>query len=736
MPTPSPNESHDDFIDRCIPVVIDDGTADEQDQAMAICESIWRENESEAKTASASRRYVTIRGAAKQASIRTAKYQNRDHFVVPVVAMMGDAVVRPLHSEGPEFVPSEELAMTPAAWDNRPCLPDHPADGRSSANTPETLERCAIGQMFYTRYENGRLQTEAWLDNARSTLGGEPARVLGLVRRAAMGEEIEPIEVSVGAWVTLRKERGTSPGGQPYEYVWTNIVPDHLAIGLNGSPGACSVDMGCGAPRAATKARHGQPGNGESCARAPAPGETNCTCHGGLAKRNGETMESETNLGDKPDAPENIDVKTGSKAPERSVLRATSKKADKRGAIESDNLYSWLQDALQEKERGFDYLWVESFDTEDSTVVYSVRRDGEVAATYRRGFEVSGDGETIEVSDQRVAVRRRVSYEEMPEERTAKTGIPGVLAKVLEAAGLKFSAEETGDGTSDVGLREAMWKALRAAEPAFSEIVEIFPETYTVIYLTVPDEEVLWWRQSYSFGDDGELNLNNDRERIEPVTRYEPVRAAVAGSDPVEPQPQGEGHAAQAHTDQGDPMDEKVKEIVGRLIANEATLFTDEDAEALAVFGEEKLAAMEARYAEEAEAIEEAGDAVGEKAATEDADEDADEDAESAEAEEDTVRVSKEEWADVRAAADAHKAAQKAKKDRLVASLKAAQTTYSEQRLRSMSVAELEDVVDLLKLDEPSPDYSSRALARSEDDNRPDPPPSLRDAIRARYGAN
>lgn len=41
MPTPQPDETHDEFIHRCIPVVLDDGTADDEDQAVAICNSIW-----------------------------------------------------------------------------------------------------------------------------------------------------------------------------------------------------------------------------------------------------------------------------------------------------------------------------------------------------------------------------------------------------------------------------------------------------------------------------------------------------------------------------------------------------------------------------------------------------------------------------------------------------------------------------------------------------------------------
>lgn len=43
MPKPKPGESRQDFVERCIPIVIDDGTADNSDQAVAICNSIFGE---------------------------------------------------------------------------------------------------------------------------------------------------------------------------------------------------------------------------------------------------------------------------------------------------------------------------------------------------------------------------------------------------------------------------------------------------------------------------------------------------------------------------------------------------------------------------------------------------------------------------------------------------------------------------------------------------------------------
>lgn len=43
MPQPGKRESEQDFIRRCIPIVIEDGTAEDGSQGSAICHSIWRE---------------------------------------------------------------------------------------------------------------------------------------------------------------------------------------------------------------------------------------------------------------------------------------------------------------------------------------------------------------------------------------------------------------------------------------------------------------------------------------------------------------------------------------------------------------------------------------------------------------------------------------------------------------------------------------------------------------------
>ena len=48
MPTPNPGEARDGFVDRCIPIVLEDGTATDGDEAVAICHSLYDQAQSEA----------------------------------------------------------------------------------------------------------------------------------------------------------------------------------------------------------------------------------------------------------------------------------------------------------------------------------------------------------------------------------------------------------------------------------------------------------------------------------------------------------------------------------------------------------------------------------------------------------------------------------------------------------------------------------------------------------------
>lgn len=46
MPTPKPDETQDEWLGRCIPILVDEGN--EQDQAVAICYQMWRDKDKKA----------------------------------------------------------------------------------------------------------------------------------------------------------------------------------------------------------------------------------------------------------------------------------------------------------------------------------------------------------------------------------------------------------------------------------------------------------------------------------------------------------------------------------------------------------------------------------------------------------------------------------------------------------------------------------------------------------------
>src|SRR6185436_14456624 len=144
-------------------------------------------------------RHLHLVGATS--TIRTATYDNREHLVVPVVAMV-EGVVWASNSEVPEFVPAEELAQTPHQWNGRGCFAGHPKDGGTqvTANTPRTLEQ-SFGILFDTVsaeriIETRALEFNAWVDPAKAETVGPEA--MDVVRRLKAGE---PVEVSIGCYV-------------------------------------------------------------------------------------------------------------------------------------------------------------------------------------------------------------------------------------------------------------------------------------------------------------------------------------------------------------------------------------------------------------------------------------------------------------------------------------------------------------------------------------------------------
>ena len=169
-------------------------------------------------------------------------WQGREHWVVPVVALM-EGVIHAVNSANAEFVPFKTFSQNVSQWNGRPLMLGHPVrDGiHIAANEPSVLESACFGSLFNTRIENKRLLMDAYVDPDRlKTLGRED-----VLERVINGQ---PIEISVGAQVAT----DTLPGehnGRKYKNSWLAMAADHLAF-LPDGRGACSLEMGCGAHRA------------------------------------------------------------------------------------------------------------------------------------------------------------------------------------------------------------------------------------------------------------------------------------------------------------------------------------------------------------------------------------------------------------------------------------------------------------------------------------------------------
>ncbi len=189
----------------------------------------------------ASVRTLHLLGATGTA--RSEMWNGREYIVVPVVALM-EGVIHAVNAETPEFVSAATLEKAAASWNGKPVTLGHPKKNgtQCSASSPEILESHGIGTIRKSHMVGKKMLQEAWIDKLR-------AKQLhpDMYGRLLDGKHEE---VSVGAFVITDNAAGTF-NGKPFLGSWVETAGDHLAF-LPGGRGACSIEMGCGAHRAAT----------------------------------------------------------------------------------------------------------------------------------------------------------------------------------------------------------------------------------------------------------------------------------------------------------------------------------------------------------------------------------------------------------------------------------------------------------------------------------------------------
>ncbi len=304
-----------------------------------------------------------------EGDLRTMSFEDRAHLVVPVVALV-EGVIQAANTTQPELILASELAPFQQAWNGEPILWDHPivAGERVSANEPRILEHWRFGRAFNSHMKGKKLVLEAWLDlELAREQDGQAQEVIDRINAGEM------IEVSVGAFVIAEKKTGVH-NGERFEAIWREIVPDHIALLPEGMTGACSNEMGCGAPRAAMMVSVS--GDDEpSAGREP--------LH---ADNLGAILSAED---DSPTGGLRVKPKTLRERFEGAVtfLFRNNQSDD---SVSDSELRAILEQALFETEPAF--LGIEEVFPDDKTVIFATARDGEII-WFARTFEVAENGD-------------------------------------------------------------------------------------------------------------------------------------------------------------------------------------------------------------------------------------------------------------------------------------------------------------------------------------------------------
>src|ERR1017187_6232850 len=112
--------------------------------------------------------YTQLTFNLTNAPIRHETLQGRAYIVAPL-AMITEGVHT--GSGGPLLYKEVELKKAVQAWNMKPIVVYHPEmNGRGiSACDPLVLEKQQVGMVMNTRWANGKLRAEAWIEEARAS---------------------------------------------------------------------------------------------------------------------------------------------------------------------------------------------------------------------------------------------------------------------------------------------------------------------------------------------------------------------------------------------------------------------------------------------------------------------------------------------------------------------------------------------------------------------------------------
>lgn len=634
-------------------------------------------------------RLLNFVGATGKARAETR--DGRAYTVVPVIALM-EGVIRAMNSPEPEFVPAACFEAAPAEWDGVPLQPGHPlVDGAPvSGQTAEAL-KTAFGHVEGTKAGKKKLTMEAWIDDERARANPKSARVLERV----LANEV--VEVSVGAFVSTTRGEGTH-GGRAYRAAWARMKPDHLAMLGDDQIGACSIAMGCGAMRVNQMTIDAMTElEGEEQIRAAGfnpdqPRDENGQWTGGFGIGTKVTVHPKGEHG---------------RTPEHGVVigHVSAKKVVRVKHV-GGGTFDWSPESLRNAMGDGSNQHAIRYTGAAGT--YDVRPEGDLHSVYCDGNKVSthaSKDKAHEWADRlskgttmRQLVGRFLSFV-----RHSSTTEPdldlGAMTAEMRAA--------MPAGWSDRDVQEALRKALQVAETGARYLYVVAVYNDNVVYSVPmppveagPDSYVeKMYSRPFTFVKETASYTLGERAEVEPVMTYEPVmKAAMSDSGQPTPPCQCGGHRPTTLS-KGADMDKK--ERIAALVANPHSAIRD--AAVLDTLGDPALKALEDGATAAKTKID--ADALVLKTA-----QDA---ATAAQAEATALRAAakpafklEDAPQEIRDLVASSLAAGKAEKDGLVATLKAAQATFTEAQLSAKDIPELRQLAEFIKVPVAPIDYS------------------------------
>jgi hypothetical protein len=218
MPAPRKDESKDDFISRCIPYVIREGTTDDSSQAAAICHNIWKKHKEKNEADNMKAKKILFQLSTPLSCHYELEEQDSEFMIDRCTMLVGDGMYNGM------YFPASELEKCYKTFEGKPININH---------SDEKIEDI-VGYLRDVDFKDGRITAVPVFDEETSKYD----EAMGYIKSRVNAGDIP--NVSVGIWLSRQDEVLEDGEIRPTAY---DCEGDHLALVVHG---ACSPESGCG----------------------------------------------------------------------------------------------------------------------------------------------------------------------------------------------------------------------------------------------------------------------------------------------------------------------------------------------------------------------------------------------------------------------------------------------------------------------------------------------------------